>query len=522
MIISIVKKFSAILALIIVGVLVYGLTLRGVWKNPTVSEIKESINDETRPYGIAPDRGRFLLTQNLVENRSFGLSREQAEAAAPDVGYFKGKYYIFFAPGLSILAMPFYALGTQYNLGQVSTFIMVSLFAIGNLIFIFLISKDILKLPFWSSLFGSLVFGFASTSLNYASSLYQHHTTTFLILSSFYAVWLYKKFRRVGFIFATFVWLSFGFALLVDYPNAVLMLPVMIYLLMSSIRIDHLSESIKFSIRPSIFLTAIVFVIITAGHLYYNQAHFGSWKSVSGDIIGLRAIKEKNLDQGDLDQNIKELKLVKNTAGSLKETYIVNSSYELFLAPDKGILFFSPIFIFGFLGMLLILMQKKITVEKGILIVLVVVNFLFYASWGDPWGGWAFGPRYVIPAMSVLSIFVGFWLAEVRYFKLLNRFLALLLFVFSSAISLLGAITSNAVPPKVEADPLGVRNGYLFNMDLFNKGKAGTFAYNYFFHNQMSLTDYYFTILGGIFCIALIVLFILPLFSKKGIENDFA
>ncbi len=515
------KNLFALLFLGLIGSILFLATLRGIAGNPPASSIKNNLDQATKPFELSPERGRFLLTQNLSEYHSFALSQEQGNAALPDVGYYKGKYFIFFAPGISLFALPFYNIGLHYNLSQVFSFSMIGIFSVFNLLFVFLIARSILKLPIWAGLLASIIYGFGSVGWSYSGTLYQHQPTVFFIMASFYAVWQYKMHRTWGFLWGFFIWTNYALAMLIDYPNAILMLPVMIYFLLVSIRIKKTEDNYKISFRFAIIFTSLFFIIITVLHGYYNYQNFGGSTKVSGDLVGYQTIKRLKLDQGNPAQNlikIDELSRKKNPVNSITEYNLVRGGYELLIAPDKGIFIFNPIFLLGILG--IIYAFKKLTLEKSILMSLAVTNLFFYSSWVDPWGGWAFGPRYLIPSMAVLSLFVSLLLVEVKH-KFLMRILTFFFLAFSVAVSLLGALTTNAVPPSTEAIPLKIKDGFMFNVDFLTTNRSSSFVYNTYFHQQMSLIQYYEIIFSVVMVIIFIVLFILPLFSKKA-HHDIA
>src|SRR3989304_6408911 len=120
------KTFLSIIFIFIIGVVLYSLTLRGIYGNPQGTSIKNNLDQATKPLELSPERGRFILTMSLAENNSISLSRELADSADPDVGYHEGRFYIFFPPGISILALPFYNLGKSYNLSQVGSFFTIA------------------------------------------------------------------------------------------------------------------------------------------------------------------------------------------------------------------------------------------------------------------------------------------------------------------------------------------------------------------------------------------------------------
>src|SRR6185312_3321642 len=128
------NRFLIIIILVIVSTGVYLSTIKGVYGNVTAGSIKNNLDQATKPLELSPERGRFLLTQNLSLHNSFALSQSQADAAMPDVGYYKGRFYVFFAPGISLYVLPFYNLGLMFNLNQLFAFGSMALLSIASLI----------------------------------------------------------------------------------------------------------------------------------------------------------------------------------------------------------------------------------------------------------------------------------------------------------------------------------------------------------------------------------------------------
>lgn len=509
------KSFIFCLILIILGIFIYALVLKGIWGNIPSSALKENTEFSLR------DRGRYVLTENLIANRSFALNREQADLAAPDAGYFKGKWYEVYPPGMSIIVIPFYLIGYQYSLSLVASFAMGGIFAILILVLIFLISRQIFKLPYWACFLASLIFGFTSISLGYATTLFQHHVTTFLILLAFYSAFQYKIHKRWGFLWGFLVWFSYGAGLFFDYPNGFLMLPIMVYFLAVSLKFTKEEDKYRIKLRLAIVFTSIFFAISIFLNGYYNYINFGSWTKFSTSLPGYRngvgKILDESKDPKTADQRIKKLSSKKSTFKFFQEDRVANGFYELLVAPDRGLFIFNPIYILVIFGIFAVM--KNLDIEKITLIATPALILLFYASWNDPYGGWAFGPRYLIPAMPFLAIIVAYFIATNSH-KILVRMTAFLLIIFSVGISVLGAITTNATPPKSEAVWLnkqfntGAQYGIEYAYDFLTKGKTSDFLYTYFFYNKISLIDYYLIIFGIIMWVVYIVMFIMPVFAK--------
>src|SRR5258708_865536 len=494
--------------LIFLGVIFYTLTLKGIYGNPPGKSIKNNLDQASKPFGLSPERDRFLLTQSLAENKSFALSQELADAAYPDVGYYKGKFYIFFAPGISLFALPFYSIGKYFNLAQVASYSVITLFAIGNMIFLYKISREILKLPVWISILTSLIFAFGSTSWSYAVTLYQHHATTFFIISGFYAVWKYKQKKKFGWVWGFITWLNFALAGLIDYPNIILMAPVMLYFFLSSCNITPIRSKLTISLRTAFLTTSVIFFLITALHGYYNYVNFGDFKRVSGSLTGYKAIKEQKLFEKKNGQaQITKIGDNKQPIHFFKQENFIHSSSTLLFSRDRGLFLYSPIFILGILGIFYKL--KKMSMETAILLGTMGSIFFLYSSWGDPWGGYAFGPRYMIPVMAVLSLFIGIWLSKFKY-QLLGKLITFLLFIYSIGIALVGVLTTNSVPPKVEADYFKVPYNFILNFQYLLQGRSSSYIYNQYFANHISLLGFYLILTEVLIMIVYGVLFFLP------------
>jgi hypothetical protein len=484
---------------------IYILTLKGVYGNPKPEDFKNNLDQATKPFELSPERGRYALTMSLVNNHSFSLSQVLADAVYPDVGYYQGRFYTYFVPGISIFAIPLYIVGAKYQLAQVVTFSLSIIFALLTEVVIYKIGRNILKLPIWASIFASLIYAFGSNSWSYAVTLYQHQATAFFLYSSIYAVWLYKKKKWWSVFPAFYVWLCFGLALAIDYPNGLFFAPIICYFFFSSFQLEKLQEKIKITFRPIIIVTSIIFILLVGLHGYYNQVNFGKWYRLSGSLVGYKSIKEQNLLSKTAALQ-KAAAKKSNVVNFFSEQQTSFGTYTLFVSPDRGLFFYFPIFAISILGFLILI--KKKTYESAILLATAAVIVFLYSSWGDPWGGWAFGPRYLIPSFPVFSLAVSLWASEKRY-QLLRKIIVFILFLYSSAVALLGVLTTNAVPPKIEGDYLHIGYNYFYNLKFLLDGRTSSFLYNQVFSHNVTLMQYYAFIYAIVVLLAIAVLFVL-------------
>src|SRR3990167_3445406 len=114
------KNKLAIIFIIIIGIVLYALTLRGAFGNPTAKDFKGNLDSATGAFELSPERGRYVHVVVLAERGTYDLTREWADIAAPDVGQFNGKFYSYFAPGVPYLAYPFYKIGEYFEIGRAS------------------------------------------------------------------------------------------------------------------------------------------------------------------------------------------------------------------------------------------------------------------------------------------------------------------------------------------------------------------------------------------------------------------
>lgn len=507
------KNIVISLFLFLFGILMYVLTVRGVHGQINMSQIHDKLDTVSKPFELSPERGRYILTYSLAERQSFSLDEKLATAANPDVGYYKGKYFIYFAPGVSVLALPLYHLGKLYSIPQVGAFFTISLFAAGNLVLIYLLSRKLLGVHAIPAVIAALIFGFASTSWSYAITMYQHHVTTFFILSSFLAVWVGIHHKRYNILTSIYVWGIFGISLFVDYPNAILLLPVIGYFLYSFFNTKEEGKKVTFSYSFVPILTSVIFFALVGLHGYYNNYHFDSPTRLSGSLVGFDNLNSKKLSKAATsEEKIAELANEKDQQSYFKEEDLPRGFGTLTGSTDRGLFFYSPIFILAFFGISYGL--KKFNTEHFFLLSTVFANLFLYGSWGDPWGGWAFGPRYLIPTMAIFAMYIGLWLTKTKRFYI-SRFSTYILFVISCSISLLGALTTNQVPPKVEGIFLKLKYNYLLNLDYMSRNISSSYAYTNYISYYLTVQEFYLLLLGVISALVFIIIFILPGFTHR-------
>lgn len=482
--------------------------------NPTITELNTPTWTESGPLELSPERARFALLYSIIENKSFQFDTETARLATPDLGYKNGRFVSLFAPGTSLLMIPGYIAGKASGGTHLGATLTIGLFALLNTWIIFLIARKLGASPV-ASIIGSLVFITATPAFTYAGVIYQHHVSTFTILLTLLLSIMSANVWRLAIIY-----FMLGISVIIDYPNAFFIFPIIVYATWQFFTCIKTVGGITLRFNPAIFLSAFTIVIPLALYLVINYFSYGNILQLSNTVSHIQAldpsgnpVAARGADtraQSDI-QNLESRK--RNAFNFFKSRHLLNGLYAFSVSPDRGVLIFTPVIILGLLG--LINLYRRDPRLTQTLLAVVCLNILLYGMRSDPWGGWAFGPRYLIPSFSILAVTLA--LAVTHYRR--NIFFLLLLLTlggYSIYVNTAGAISSTANPPQVEVLGLealtGRRERYSFdrNLELLKNGKSKSFIYKTYLKNTISTETYFkliFGTLAGIFAILCIAEF---------------
>jgi hypothetical protein len=421
------------------------------------------------PFETSGSSSRYLLTRALAERGSFNLSPEEASLASPDIAKINGGYLSLFPPGTSLVAVPFYLIGRYFNLSQIFTFASTGLFYLTNAFLIYFIARR-LKVTKAAAAFAGLSFALATFSLSYSLTLTQHHLSTLLILLSLFLAGNKPSSLNLGLI-----GLLYGFGILVDIPNALLLLPVFMFAAAKTINLKTTSKSVKITLQPGLALLILGLLPFLALFGYYNL-------KTSGSPLVLAQLSGRNHDfYVNEPANLSKENSSTPDPLQLHTRYQLSGISTLVLTPERGLFYYSPVLLLGLAGLYYLL--KRSNPEAQVAAAIILINLFFYTLFYDPAGGWSFGPRYLIPTAALLSLFIGPFLD--RYYRRLPMIiLALILFMTSLFINLTGALTTTQVPPKAEtlsmASPIPYHLGY--NLSLLSvTNQTGSLIYQKYF-----------------------------------------
>ncbi len=462
----------------------------------------KSVDTSFGAFENSSPRSRFALVYAIVENKTAVLSLPLAEFATPDLATTGKNYVSLFAPGTSLIAVPGYLAGKAFGMPVLGTFVLVALFAFINSILIKLIAEK-LGADKTSGYIAAFTFIVATPALSYAGVLYQHHITVFLILSSIYAL---LKFRP--FIALTIVWFMCALSISVDYPNLFLLAPIGIYAFGKMAFIQSAGEKKTLVIKPLYLVTFLSMVLPLVMFLTYNQEAFGNKFQLAGTLKRVTGIKnevdlkkeaeELNKQKLSLkltEQNEKaEMEKKKDAVGFFNTRDILNGLYIHLVSADRGTLRYAPILFLGLFA--LPFLYKKRGGMLALILSVILVNLILYSMWGDPWGGWSFGSRYMVPSFALLAVLLG--VALTRFGKntvFIIVFAATL--AYSTHVNILGAVSTSNIPPKVEVLALESVTGRVERYtekrgyDYLSRDVSRSFIFNQYLKGKIRAWDYY-------------------------------
>lgn len=383
---------------------------------------------------------------------------------------------------------------------------MVALFAFMNFLLIKRISEK-LGTSRIAAILGSMTFLFATPAFAYAVDLYEHQFSTFFILICLYI--LLKEQKKWWDYFV--IWFMYGVSVIVDYPNFILLLPIGIMTLISLIKTRREEGGeISFSIKPLLLIGFFGAIIPLLIFMYVNVLSYGSPFRLAGSVPSLSQLDTKGNPVFPKASHIKSLAQLTETGPQSVVNFfqtrnMLNGFYIHFLSPDRGIMYFTPVILIGIIG--IILAYKKRMRYAQLLLGIIGVNILLYSMWGDPWGGWAFGSRYLIPSYAILAIFISIALTRFRK-KWLFLVPFWILLTYSIAVNTLGALTTSTNPPQVQILSLEAQSGhpqkytYMRNWDYLLSRGSKSFMYDVFADKYVNAEIYFFLIAGSIGIVA--------------------
>lgn len=465
--------------LLLISLILYTLTIRGYLGNPTPYEIEYIQNISGGPFETSQERSRYAIILSMYHDRSFSIDNF-ASMGTPDVGKINGHYYSLFPFGASLVAFPFFFLGQLIGAAQISTFLVTTLFTILTMMLMVKFGNK-LGLPKSVSLFSALAYGFATNSWGYSVTLYAHPISAFLILSAIYLTVFANKNASILRLFL--VWIIYSIAVYIDFPNLFIFLPIIGLLSLDGITVVKQELRKRVNLNLKYVIAPFIFIALMAVYGLYNYNNFGSPMRLSNALPRVQDLKDEkraNPERGS------------DPVAVLQTRNMLEGFHSFTISHDRGMLVYTPVAVLSLFALGYFKRQKR---AEFLLFAIPITCLTLYTMFVDPYGGWAFGSRYMLAVLPALCILAGIGLY--RFTKnIAVKLIYTFVFGYSAGISLLAPLTTNVVPPFIEARGLGLDSWFIVNWRMILNNSSNSFFYNAFLSGRFSLLHYYIGILS--------------------------
>lgn len=230
----------------------------------------------------------------------------------------------------------------------------------------------------WPRILVALGYGLATPAFAYANAFYGHQLAAFLLFAAFFL--LTRAPARIGAGRAFLIGLLFGYAFVTEYPVALMIVPLGLYALYAVWSRRQLAP---------IFWLAAGGLIVAAGWMWYNTTIFG------GPL--------------ELGYSRSELWTDQHHTGFMSLTLpTLDAAWGITFGPFRGLFLLSPWLLLALPGFVLWWRQGRARAEWWLSLAIVALIFLFNASSSMWWGGFAVGPRYLLPMLPFLALPIVF------------------------------------------------------------------------------------------------------------------
>ena len=335
-----------------------------------------------------------------------------------DYAFFQGHYYSDKAPGTSLLGIPFYAafkfLGGRTLIETVAARLANSAFAAtlnangrGMIVESLYFFAATVFVTFFTSVIPSalagillfrlalewtrsiriafvvaLTYGLATPAFAYANNLYGHQLSAFLLLSAFYLAYRAARGTRPR-LYAAVTGLALGTCLITEYPTALIVGGIGLYALYKWRNVKMIVLACVAGVPPLLLMFAYNYAIfqtpLPVGYLYsplYSDLHH----------TGLVSLTYPKLE-------------------------VV---WQLMFGVQRGLFLLSPILLVALAGFFWFARERALRAEFFVTLWAVVSFFLFNGSSAMWQGGFAVGPRYLVPMLPFLVLPLTFVLHHAR------------------------------------------------------------------------------------------------------------
>jgi hypothetical protein len=221
------------------------------------------------------------------------------------------------------------------------------------------------------------VYGLATIALPYTRTLFGEPSSALALVAAAFCLTYVDGNRRTG--WALLAGLCLSFAVWTRLMTLLAFLPFAIYLLQKRVGIKPLA----------VFALATALVGL-GGYLWYDFYRFGN-ALISGYQFA---------------------------QGESFNSPLLTGLYGLLLSPFRGLFWFTPVLLAAIPGA--VLSWRRMRAEAILAVGLILVYLLLYSAWWMWWGGFAWGPRFLVPIVPfALVLTIPLWEAPRAFWAML-------------------------------------------------------------------------------------------------------
>lgn len=500
------KKILGQLAFFAICFLILLLTIKGKSGQPLAYQFDQDTS-VGGPFESSNNTSRYVLTQAIALNHRFTLTEQEARLAAPDVVYYDNRFQSIFMPGISLMAVPFFLIGNYFQAPQLGAYFSTIVFSLINVYLVYKLSCRLGAHPTAAKI-GACVFLFGTNAFVYALTLTQHQASITVLLAA-----CLLAFQRFSWKSAFFFGALYGLGFLFDFPNLMILFPLGVYMLTKAFIFRKTKDKILFSIKLQVIALLIGFLPLLALFGWYNIQVTGSPVKIAQFLGRSNYFDTQEKQESDAKAHAEDLADPYSPHLPFQTRLQLKGLTVLTLGNERSWLYYSPVLLLGIAGIISLLKDEKKKTMGLVVMSVVVTNIFIYSLFGDPWGGWSFGARYLLQAAALMSVFLAVALTTTRSWIFKGLFI--ILTIYSVCVSAAGAVTSATIPPKQESIHLTTSTPYTYeyNFRLINEGKVFSLAYSLIDHSKVSAFNYY------VFISTLPLLVILTLFIMYSVPS---
>ena len=339
----------------------------------------------------------LLISHSLLEDGDFNLSNNYSNRdysrympsrvkIGPHLAPGTKGQYSFHSPGTSLLLLPFYALGSFFEKKFMIIIIRFGMSIFGSLfglqIFLYALQewkRENLALTLW------FIFSFTSPVFFYSIHVYPEIIVALFSFTIFRLLRFSKSFSKptllaIGFFISSFIWLH-------TVKYIFILIPLFIYTLWILIK--------KHKIGWNLFYFLFFPFVLTSLHLLFSYNFYNSLSPFSVSLKGPATTGET-------------ITYLRQLITDIPFRYRWETLAGYFFDQKDGLLFYSPVYFFCFLGMVEMGRRK---LRELILVLLLTAPYVLNLAFLTQRTAYAPQARTLVAVCWGLGIFIGYFLA---------------------------------------------------------------------------------------------------------------